>query len=1220
LASGFGRCWRFAVLFFAGACAFGGQASAQPVASAAVGFGHALFVKTDGTLWAMGNNASGQLGDGTMLNRKSPVQVAAGAVSVVADNSQTVFVNSDGEVFVMGYFDALGDLYHGTTILPLPVAMSGVATVAMSSGHTMFVKTDGSLWAVGWTSRGQLGNGPASYPPFQLTPVQVATAVASVAVSTDHTLFVKRDGTLWAAGWNASGQLGDGTTTDRFTPVLVAGGVASVAAGPYHTLFVKTDGTLWATGWNGDGQLGDGTTVSRTSPIQVATGVASVAAGDNHTLFVKTDGTLWAVGSNQYGQLGDGTTVTIRTPAQVASGVASVATGSTFTLFVKTDGTLWAVGRNYYGQLGDGTTTSRQTPLQVVPLQTVPVPPTVTTSGGTTAFAEGRDAVSVPVPIDPALTLASSTLTLARATVEFTAHDSAQDLIAFANDGATMGNIAATAGSFVRILTLTSAGATATLAQWQAALRAVTYTNRSDAPSTQNRTVDFIVSDGTTNSVAASKTISVTAVNDTPTDLTLLSATVSQSAGVNATVGALITADPDSATFTYALVGGAGSADNSLFNLAGAVLRANNAGSLAAGAYTVRVQTSDGSGGVFSRALAVSVIDRSAPAAVLTVAAGSGHTVFIQTDGTVRAMGRNHRGQLGDGTTIDRLAPVTMTAGGHQVSAGASHTMLVKNDGTLWAVGADDSGQLCDDSRVDRSTPVQVAGSVALVSAGALHNAAITFRSALLTGGSNGYGKLDDFIAVGSSLHQVESEVTAVATGENHTLFVKTDGTLWAVGKNSSGQLGNGTTTRPDFRVQVAQNATSVAAGSDHSLFIKSDGTLCAMGRNDWGQLGDGTTVDRSTPVPVASGVASVSAGYDHTVFVKADGTLWAVGRNNHGQLGDSFAADRTTAVQVASEVAVAAAGDYHTMFVRTDGTLWAMGANAFGQLGDGTTTDRNYPVQVAGPPNTVATRVVNFSVRTTAGTGDRTLIVGLVVNGAASKTLLLRGLGPALLPQGVTNALADPRLRLLNARGAELDANDDWGGGATLTARFAAVGATPLPAGSSDAALYNALPAGLYSFHLFPHGAGTGVALAEVYDADNDSSAASVVNISARTQVGTGENVLIAGFVIAGSAPKTLLLRGLGPTLAAQGVTGALADPQLWLFRGATLLGGNDDWAGATVLKDAFALVGAGPLAADASKDAALLVTLQPGVYSAQVSGVAGTTGVGLVEIFLLP
>lgn len=278
--------------------------------------------------------------------------------------------------------------------------------------------------------------------------------------------------------------------------------------------------------------------------------------------------------------------------------------------------------------------------------------------------------------------------------------------------------------------------------------------------------------------------------------------------------------------------------------------------------------------------------------------------------------------------------------------------------------------------------------------------------------------------------------------------------------------------------------------------------------------------------------------------------------------------------------------------------------------------------ITYAGLASTVTpvARVVNLSVRTPAGTGSQTLIIGLVVTGTGSKTLLVRGIGPTLSIQGVASPLADPTMRLLNEAGAVLDTDNDWGGSATLSQQFSALGAFALPSDSKDAALYRTIPTGVYSVHVYPNDTGTGVVLAELYDADDDSNPATVANISARTQVGTGENILIAGFVISGNSPKTLLIRGVGPTLGMKGVSGALADPQLYLFDSTSFIASNDNWGGTTALKNAFAVTGAGALASDTSKDAALLVTLLPGVYSAQVSGVGGTSGVGLVEIFLVP
>jgi len=166
-------------------------------------------------------------------------------------------------------------------------------------------------------------------------------------------------------GWgdNFSGQLGDGFVARRVTPTQVgtATGWASVAAGGVlgaagHTVAVKTNGTLWAWGENAYGQLGDGTTTSHASPIQVgtATNWASVAAGNHHTVAVKTDGTLWAWGRNAEAQLGDGTITNRSSPVQIgtATNWASVAAGSYQTAAIKTDGTLWAWGETRYGQLG----------------------------------------------------------------------------------------------------------------------------------------------------------------------------------------------------------------------------------------------------------------------------------------------------------------------------------------------------------------------------------------------------------------------------------------------------------------------------------------------------------------------------------------------------------------------------------------------------------------------------------------------------------------------------------------------------------------------------------------------------------------------------------------------------------------------------------------------------------------------------------------------------
>ena len=147
-----------------------------------------------------------------------------------------------------------------------------------------------------------------NYPDaFEMVPYTPLTTVVAAAAGYQFSLFMRSDRTLWAAGDNMFGQLGDGSTTRCPTPVQVATDVSTVVAGNSHTLFIKSDGTLWGMGGNSQGQLGDGTTTDRHSPVQVRTDVTAVAAGSYHSFFITSDGTLWGMGSNTSYKLGDGT-------------------------------------------------------------------------------------------------------------------------------------------------------------------------------------------------------------------------------------------------------------------------------------------------------------------------------------------------------------------------------------------------------------------------------------------------------------------------------------------------------------------------------------------------------------------------------------------------------------------------------------------------------------------------------------------------------------------------------------------------------------------------------------------------------------------------------------------------------------------------------------------------------------------------------------------------
>ncbi len=287
----------------------------------------------------------------------------------------------------------------------------------------------------------------------------------------------------------------------------------------------------------------------------------------------------------------------------------------------------------------------------------------------------------------------------------------------------------------------------------------------------------------------------------------------------------------------------------------------------------------------------------------------------------------------------------------------------------------------------------------------------------------------------------------------------------------------------------------------------------------------------------------------------------------------------------------------------------------------DGSTTSSDAVLLVATP---IPGRLINLSVRTNAGTGAQTLIAGFFISGqfGTSKQVLVRAIGPTLGVFGVGGVLADPQLALFR-NSTQIAVNSGWGGTATLSNAFVQVGAFPLAATTRDSALLTTVPSTAYTAQVSSASGGTGVALVEVYDADPASSATAFTNLSARTFAGTGAQTLIAGFVLSGNVPKTYVIRGIGPGLAQFGVTGTLANPRLELHTTVNnqdvIVASNAGWGGAQALSAAFTQVAAFPLSA-ASADAALLISLTPGSYTAQVAGVGGTTGVALVEVYEVP
>jgi len=308
-------------------------------------------------------------------------------------------------------------------------------------------------------------------------------------------------------------------------------------------------------------------------------------------------------------------------------------------------------------------------------------------------------------------------------------------------------------------------------------------------------------------------------------------------------------------------------------------------------------------------------------------------------------------------------------------------------------------------------------------------------------------------------------------------------------------------------------------------------------------------------------------------------------------------------------------------------GTYTVLVSNAAGAILSDAAVLNVTAADSAGPPpppptaTPLAGRLTNLSIRGLAGNASQPLIVGFIVTGTTDMPVLLRGWGPTLAanPFNVSDSLADPMLRVFRDT-LEITENNDWGTDPQVAAVAARVGAFPFSPASKDAAVFTRFAPGATTAHVIDALPGSGVILAEIFDANPAATTGSsrLTNLSARAPVGQGSAVLIGGFVIGGETSVRILIRAVGPTLTGFGVNGVLADPQLELHSSTALRETNDNWSDSPNAPAIAALNAQQAFALPAnSKDAAILATLPPGVYTSIVRGAAGTTGVVLFELY---
>ncbi|MES2572660.1 MAG: hypothetical protein V4710_21735, partial [Verrucomicrobiota bacterium] len=816
---------------------------------------------------AWGDNIDGQIGDGSsMTERFVPVNVPVNVLStgalagktvtfVATGRSHSLALCMDGTMAAWGSNGAGTFGNNSTTDSPVPVAVNtdgvlfGKTVVAVAAGesHSLALCSDGTVAAWGFNGR-QLGTN--NVPNSSSVPVAVNTSgvllgktVVAVAASQNHSLALCSDGTVATWGEGYSGELGNNSILGSPVPVAVntAGvlfgkKVIAVDGGGNHILALCSDGTVAAWGNGYSGGLGNNSTAGSSVPTMVnASGVLSgktvvaVAAGSLHSLALCSDGTVAAWGHNGYGQLGNNSTAQSNVPvlvdtAGVLAGktVVSVEAGSYHSLARCSDGTLAAWGYNGNGQLGNNSRINSLAPVLVSS-------PAINGESYAAVFSGADSHHSLALIASPAFfvvtRLAATNLTKSSAVLNGIVNPDGSAATARFEYGAT-----AAYGSTAAVTLVPNDGLNAqkVSANLTGLPPGTTYHYRFTATNAAG-TVSTTDSTFTTSSDVAAIYLSASDIPVTAGNFSASGATFS---------AALNFAPPTGTNLTVVKNIGAGFINGTFSNLAqGEVV-------------TLRY------GGINYRFIA-------------NYHGGKGNDLVLQwpTSGLV-AWGYNGSGQIGDGSTTTRLVPVNVLSTGvlsgkliNNLAVGESHSLALCTDGTIAAWGNNIYGQLGNNSTTSSTMPVAVG-----------------------TGGALS-GKT----------------VVAVAAGIGHNLALCSDGTVAAWGDNKSGQLGNNSTTQSKVPVMVdtsgvlaGQIVVAVAARDYYSLALCSDGSVVAWGSNSSGQLGNHSTSDSRTPVAVdAAGIFSgkfviaITAGGDHNLALCSDGTVAAWGANDYGQLGE---------------------------------------------------------------------------------------------------------------------------------------------------------------------------------------------------------------------------------------------------------------------------------------------------------------------------------------------
>ena len=688
------------------------------------GYNHTCTITGSGAVKCWGGNDSGQLGDGTIMLRRTPVDVIgldAAVTSIAAGLFHTCAVTGNGGVKCWGsnYHGQLGDSTQTERFTPVNVIglESGVTALAAGGNHTCALTTNGGVKCWGYNANGQLGDGTQE---TRLLPVDVSgldSGVVAITAAHSHTCALTNSGGVKCWGWNFQGQLGDGTTTDRLTPVNVtdlASGIKIIAAGDGNTCAVTNQGGVKCWGWNAVGQSGNSVQSFQSIPRDVdglTSGVKAIAAGNSHACAVTENGAVKCWGYNRQGQLGDSTTVNRYPPVDVSglnSGFIAITAGNSHTCASTESGGIRCWGGNDQGQIGDGKLHDRLIPDDVLGLEDVSKISilsnhtcALTSSGGVKCWGENR--------------------------------------FGQLGDGTTIDRFAP-----------------------------------AHASGLESGVIDIAVGYGHTCAVTNEGGVKCWGL------------------GGAGQLGNGTRGDQLTPVFVSGLESGivaiaAGISHTCAVTNSGGVKcwGSNESGQL-------------GNGTQINQLTPVDVVGLTS--AVIDIKAGGSHTCALTSGGAVKCWGSNFYGSLGDGSDITNPVPVAVKGLESRVTAlaaGNGMACALISDGGVKCWGINNRGQLGDGTQIDRNVPVTVSGlerGISAIGAGANHACAVTTTGGVKCWGENYYGKLGDGSnttrLVPVDVAGLNVAITSVDAGEQHTCAVTSTNEVKCWGRNDYGQLG----------------------------------------------------------------------------------------------------------------------------------------------------------------------------------------------------------------------------------------------------------------------------------------------------------------------------------------------------------------------------------------------------------------------------------------------